>query len=418
MTIAVADLGELWYVDRSTTYNTGFTGAGSWSGTKFRAFAVEAAVEYDAVPDPYMQTRFFGAPSPLQTIKKGSLKFRMHLPGGSGSTSPGHVAILMGACTGGIQSPTLVSDICEASCTTTALKLTSHGQVAGQAVMVGTRGDGYAEGKAGVIQTIVGVNEYALSMALPGIPATGIAVRNGHTIYGSQDPPVERYIDFLGIGAYAGTGATDDPDILNMIGCSGTFTLGGLAPNETPFVEFTFLVGDWRHESYATTKALAHTTAVNGDAPAGNQYIGALCLQDTGTTTRNAISGTIDGVAFNNALVEIKSLNGANGHAGWLPSHTAGPTIGITTYWGDMPGLYNDFLNGVPKQILCQWGHQATQTIVVDAQRAFVVKLPARAEIEKNRALKLEFVCDSGQATALSTAALKLQDAPLRLHLL
>lgn len=410
---------ELKWRTRTTTFATTFTAPNdsAWTNaTKLRVHDLSADLKYDAGKDMTVQSRFHGHPKSIETIKSGTLKFKMYLEGGSATTAPTTVATLLGKVLGGIKSPTAISDTAETSSGVSNIKCATHGQVAGQAVLVGTRGDGRADGKASIIDSVL-TNEYWLRPNLPVAPNNGDAIKHGHTVY--FDGTVQNYEDFLLIGHYAGSGVTDDCDQIQMIGCSGTVAFGGFKPGELAFVEFTFNVGDWRNEAYATKASMTLTSAGSGGDPAGNQATGAFTIQDASLYTRTTVTGGDIEVNPNVTIQEVKDPNGVNGRGGFIhvPSDS-GPTCGITRYFGNMPEHYDDFTDGTAKQVVFQFGHETAKTVVIDLQRAFITSVPERVEFEKSMALKLQFEADSGQTTDESTDDYKLQDSPMRIHFL
>lgn len=417
---------EIWYQDIGSTFPSAFVAASdaSWvnSGVKLRAYDLKFDdLKHVVVADPSVQASFYGRPAPIPTLRGGiesmAVSFKMHLGGGSGTTTPTALATLLGVVMGGTKSPGAISDAAEAACTTTLVNATAHGQAIGQAVLAGTRGDGYADARVGVISAVGGVDEYTVKMAWPGAPELNAVLKNGHTIF--LDYTDESYQDLLLVGYYPGSGVTDDPDIINCMGCSGTVTFGGLAPGETPFAEFTFRVADWRNEPYASTRALATSTAETGNDPVSSRAMGAMTIGDAAASTRTTVAGGAIEINPNMTLVPIEDRNGVNGVGGWVKvPGGSGPTFGLTRYWGDMPGLYDDLVAGTAKQIMLQLGHEAQNCVAFDLQRAFLAECPTRVEYLESMGLKLMFHGDGGGATALSTADLRMQDAPFRVHLL
>ena len=421
------NLREIRYLDNSTTYTpatTGFVAANdaAWdAGTKLRVFDMDfSELKYASIKDMSMQTQFGGRNPPIPTLDGGQeqmmLKFKMHLPGGSSTTSPETVATLMGLCMGGIKSPTLITDVAEAACTITQLKLDTHGQEVGQACIVGVKGDGYADGKVGVMLTKTDANEYALAMALPGIPQVGDAVKNGHDLW--VDPTAESYQSFMLPGAYAGSGAADNSNCINIIGCSGTLAFGGFAAAEKPWVEFSFLVGQWRNEPYATTGAFTPAVSPSGDDPAGDRGIGSLTIGDAGTTTRVAVQAGDIEFDLGMALVPIIDPNGVNGIGGWIkvPSEN-GPMLSCTAYWGDQPGRRADFTAGTQKQAMLVLGHVAEATVAFELPLATVQEDPTEIDFNGKSGQRLVL---AGVALAASeaTADLRLAAADARIHIL
>ncbi len=422
------DLWEIRYLDRTTTFTTAYTAANNaaWdagTATKLRFHELDVSeLMKNAIDDPTVQTRPGGRQPPIPTLCGGvdtmQFKFKMWLEGGSSSTSPGTVATLMGDVLGGIKSPTVITDLGEAGGDADTMKLDTHGQAVGQPCIVGVLGDGACEGKVGVAKTITNANEYDLMMDLPGVPQVNDAIKNGHTVY--IDWETETYQDFLIIGGYAGSGVTDDSICMNILGCSGTLAFGGLVPNEKPWVEFTFNVGQWRPEPYATTATFSHTTAPSGGDPCGSKAIGSLTVGDLAASTRVTVQGDDLEVVLGYDLEAIRDPQGANGIGGWRKVRgETGPTMSMNAYWGDNPGRRTDFTSGTEKQVMYVCGHVAEATAVFEMQRAYYAKDPATV-VEFNRldGQNLSFLGNEGNATDRSTADYELQDAEIRISLL
>jgi len=426
MSYSPSAIKQLIYLSHSTTFPTTFTGASDseWTnnGVILRAYDIDfGELKVATVDDTAVQSRFHGRPPKIRTLRGGmepmSVKFKMHLGGGSSTTTPTPLTTLLGLVMGGIKSPTAITDAAEAGTTTTSIAATAHGQSAGQASLYGVRGDGQGDGRVGVAKTISSADAYALWMALPGAMDATDAIKNGHTLW--VDFNTQNYLSFLLLGHYEGSGATDDPDIINCTGCSGTVAFGGLAPGETPYAEFTFRVANWRSEPYASTRALDLTTAPSGDDPVSDQALGELTIGDAAATTRTTIEGGKVEIDPGMAIVPIQYRGGMNGVSGWakVPS-PAGPTFKVTRYWGDMPGLFSDFTGETAKQIMFQMGCTAQATAAFDYQNALLDEDPHRDPLDEMTAIGLVFHGDSGSATDESTADYRLQDAPLRVHLL
>jgi hypothetical protein len=416
---------EIRIIDKGSTFPTAFTPASNaaWTtATKLRVFDVDfSALDKKSEPDKTVQTRFHGRPAVIPTLTGGveqmALKFKMYFGGGSGTTSPNAIATVLGVVMGGIKSPTKIDDTAETGTTTTVIKATAHGQVVGQASLFGTRGDGNGGGKVGVMEVCTDADNYELFMALPGAPVNLDAIKNGHTVW--VDHTDESYADLLVIGHYAGSGAADDPDILNLLGCGATCTFGGFKPGELPFVEFTFLPADWRNEPYASTRALSLTTVPSGGDPVCDRSIGMLTIADSTDSVRAEVQGGEIAIDPGMKLAPIIDPNGVNGIGGWVkvPSDN-GPTLKVKRYWGDMPGLFDDFDAGTKKQVCFSLGHVAQNCVAIDMQAALLDAVPKRAEMESATAIELTFHGESGLATDESTADLRMQDAPMRIHLL
>lgn len=423
--------GELRYLDRGTTFNTAFTAAdnAAWAAgtaTKLRYYDLDlSGLTEDVVSDPAMQTRFDGRNAPIVTKKGGSFKFKMHLSGGSATTDPTTLANLMGACLGGLYSPAAISDAVEAASTATQINATAHGLKNNQAVLIGVHGDGGGGGKVSPIEDEdpnADTNAFDLQIALPAAPSADAVIKAGHSLFLKETD--ESYLDFLFIGSHSGSGATDDPDQIQMIGCAGKCSIGGLKAGETPFVEFEFFPGDWQWVNYADQASFSHTAAVSGGDPINSAAEGQFVIQDTATTTRNTIKGGDFEVDFGFDLVPIIDKNCPNDIGGWRKVRTdMGATIGVTAYWAnlaDMPGLYTDLSGGTAKQVLLQIGNTAQATMAIYAQNAYLQKLDpsTRVEYERNTGIKLNFEAAGNSVTSLASDEDRLEDAALVVCLL
>jgi hypothetical protein len=420
------DIYELRYVDKGSTFSTSFTAAdnAAWAAdtaVKLRCHDVDlSGLIEEVVKDPSVQTRFHGRNPPIRVRRTGSFKFKMHLEGGSASTDPGTVATLLGCVLGGLHSPAAISDAVEAASTATQIKATAHGLKNNEIVLIGVDGDAGADGKASPIEDEdpnSDTNAFDVQFAFPSAPAESAVIKAGHACY--VDDADESYQDFLFIGSHSGSGGTDDPDQIQMIGCSGKATIGGLGVGETPNIEFEFMVGNWQFVNYADQASFSHTTTPSGNDPVGSVEEGQFQIQDVATTMRNTIKGGNVSIDFGFDLVPIHDPGTSSRIGGWKKVRSdTGPMISISAYWAnlaDMPGLYNDFTSGTAKQVLYQLGSTAQNTVVFYAQRAYIQQIDPskRIELERNTAIELTFECNDGGVTTLASAEDKLEDAPL-----
>lgn len=399
------------------------------TATSPRVFDVDVTgLKEEIVEDGSAQTAHEGNPPPIEVRRTGSIKFKQWLEGGSSTTTATTLATLLGsgACFGGLRNPTAISDACEASCTATTLKLTSHGMEENELVLVGVRGDAAGDGRVSAIADASNANEYTLQMALSGSPAESAVVKNGHTVY--MDRSVEQYVDFLFIGTHTGTGATDDSDQIQAIGCAASsITFGGLGKGDSPFVEFEFQVSEWQWVNYADQATISHTQAKSGADPVVNSAGGSFQFQDVGTTTRNAIACDEVEITWAFNLVPIVDYNFSSCIGGFTKQPQgpgSGPTIKVKAYWAklaDMPGLYNDSTGTKQaKHVLFQLGRLTQSCVAWYMQRAFIrpVDPSRRQSLEDNTGLELEFRADTGRTTALTTDAMKLEDAAMVMTML
>jgi hypothetical protein len=417
---------ELRYIDQGTTFNKTFTAAdnAAWdAGTavKLRCFDVDlSGLTEESVKDPTVKSDFGDRNPPIAVRRAGSFKFKMHLEGGSSDTSTTPAVELLACCLGGLHNPTAAADAVEADSTTKQINATNHGYVNNETVLIGTKGDSGADGKVGVVEDEdpnSDSNSFDVQMAFPAAPAAEAVIKSGHMVY--VDETDESYQDFLFIGAHSGSGATDDPDQIQMIGCSGKASIGGLGEGETPFIEFEFMVGQWQWVNYADQASFSNLSSVQGNDPVSPIAEGQLMIQDTATTTRKTIAGGDYTIELGYDLVKIRDDNAPNKIGGWKKVRSdMGPNLTVSAYWAnlaDMPGLYNDFSNGTAKQVLLQLGNVSQGTVAFYMQNAYLQPVdPAnRVELERSTALKLVFEGNKGNATYLSSDEDRLEDAPL-----
>ncbi len=417
------DRYELRYLDRSSTFNTSFTEAdnAAWNaGTavKLRCFEVDfSGLNYEAAEDAAVQTRYHGRNPMIPLRRTGSFKFKMHLPGGQADTSADPAVTLLGAVMGGVEAPGAASDAAEAAGTTTKINLTGHSFKENQILLSGTEDDGTGDGKCAAIDDASNADYVTVSMAYPVAPAASDVMKAGTTLF--VDETDESYQDFLFIGSHAGASGTDNPDSIQCIGCSGKATIGGLAPGETPFIEFEYMVGDFQWVQYADQASFSHTSAVQGGDPVSNAEEGQLQIQDNGTSTRRTVCGGDIELDLGFDIVPIQCPGGNNGIGGFKKVRSdKGPTLSVSAYWtnlADMPGAYDDFINGTAKHVLYQIGSSNSGVVCAYMQKAYTqpVDPAARVELERNTAIRLTFEADSGNSTLLASSDDKLQDAPL-----
>jgi hypothetical protein len=416
------DRGELFYKeDGGAGFPTAFFTPSSWTGgaIKLKFFDFDHSnLKWHFIGDSAVQNAFEGHPPPHKTYRYGSFKFKMWLEGGSDTITAGTLAVLIGHILGGIKSPAAITDAVEAAATATNITATAHGMDENDLVLVGVRGDSGGDGRLVAIEDATSsADDYDVQIALPAAPAASDVLKNGHQVW--VDWTDESYLDFLFIGSDPGSGGTDDPWQIQMIGCQAKITIGGLGLDEKPFVEFEVFVGDWQFVADADKATLDPTAAANGDDPVDGQQSGSLLLQDAGTTTRQTVSGDEYSVSWGYDLMMVKDLNNNNRCGGWKKVRAEAPMIGFKSYWSalaDMPGLYNDSINDTAKQVLLQLGHVAESTVGFYMQNATMDRPidPSSVQpIDQQTALALNFRGSTGGATDLATDAKKQEDAAM-----
>jgi hypothetical protein len=418
-------LQELWYKDLAAVRSASATAASTFvaTATKLAAFDVNVSgLKQEVVADKTIQTAPDGKPGSIHARRIGEVSFKMWLEGGrTATTSPGALATLLGAAMGGLHNPAAIDDAAEAGSTATVIVAAAHGLVENEGVLVGVVGDGRGGGKVSFVKdaTATGAGDYELQLALPVAPNAADVLKNGHTLF--LDYTDESYMDFLFVGSHVGTGATNDPDSVQAIGCSlSAVTFGGFDEGAA-WVEMTFKCADWAWVAYASQTTFAHTTDGAGAGPVSGSEAGSLLLQDAGTTTRKQVAAGGIEITLPIGLQMKRDNNYSNGCGGWVKLPNApgvGPTIKFQAYWADlvdMPGLFADSAARTKKQCLFQVGSTAQQVVAFYMQEATLAPVApdVRGSLEESTALTLTLLGDSGRATDLSDATDRLRDASL-----
>ena len=414
-----ANIRELRYRN-GTSLNQAFTAAnnGAWDpGTAYK-LAVTAfdasGLEYQSQPSPILQQHILAAPANVPTIKAGSVKFSTYLGGGSANTTANAEATLMSLILGGLASPVgSKTATLDNAGTHTAIKLYSTGfgakVVAGQAVLVGTRGDGRGNGEVRRI-TGEGTDYIDISPALPAAPADNDVCVISHTAY-VDVTTTQQYIDLLAIGF-------ESTDVLNMLGCMGSFGFSGLnvGGGEIPLIDYDLRVAHWREESSGgTVDALTPGTAMVGSSPPVTLGQGAFILSDAGSTTlkkyKIADLGIAPGITYE-AVPDLNGINGIGAYGKVQGRATANFSVLIDGSDADiLPGLYDDFSASTGKQLIAQFGHVAGKCCAIDMEAFYFDGSPKRAAVGALAALAVTGHADIG---ASSSTTLTL--SPFRAH--
>jgi hypothetical protein len=381
MGISPDAIGEFRYLV-SNTMNLTHTApdAAGWdigTSVKLRVHNLDKSqLAYETVPDPSIQQRARERPANIETTYTTALSFDCYLEGANTNyqvTNP--IELVISEIMGGVAQPaSMRTDAAEAGGDTVTLKAVAHGMLVGQAVLVGTRGDGKGGGQVCLIDSVADVNTIGLAHATAVAAAATDAIVYGTTCYWNTDVA---YFDFL----YVGRDSTS-PDQFQTLGCVGNFTIetaeGGL-----PVAKFSFQGADWREVDTGDKETLDTSTAMSGDGPAADRNIGGFYIQDHGTTTRNTMQVANVMISANIEYAPIPDLNGVNGIGGFVKTVSA-PTLEFDALYGDtdvMPGLEDDLHNGTAKQVLIQYGHAAANCVAVDFPMAYVDSV-VRTEVE------------------------------------
>ena len=392
------------------TFNTTFTDADAagWAAdTAYKLGAVEvdaSGVRHEGIVSEVIQGRLAGAPKNILGLKTGSIKVGMYAGRGSADTTAPMMATILQAVIGGLTSPDPKTDLCEADCTTTTIKATAHGNVVGQCVLVGVRGDARGNGEVRRIAT-VDTNEYTLDMALSAAPNEGDAIVNSHTAY-LDATQAQKYMDLLCIGYTAA-------NQWQAIGCNGPFSIEGLGIGEIPRLVFDLMFGDYQRVGAGELDQLEPSQASLGlDAPA-NKALGGFFVQNYGVTTR----ATFDGGEFSidpAVMYEpVEDRNGVNGRGG-LRKTGIRPAIEFVTHFStDMPGLKDDWEAGTAKQLLWQFGCTAQNCFAISVPKFYLDEAPVDNPINNLEGVK---IVGHAEEPTVSSPAVELESASISFH--
>jgi len=409
--MGISSLREL-RVKIGTTFNTSFTNAAAtdWNtdnSTKIRATEIDTTgLVQEGLEDETVQARKYAKKSPHPGLRKGSVKFTMYADGAPSGVTAGGLGNLLEAAMGGIQNPTNArSTTAAASVSSTNISINSADTyaVAGQAVLVGTKGDGRGGGEVKIIDE-VGVNFVSVWPACAGTPLLGDSIVFSTTAY-LDDDSAKNYVDGLIIG-------DDSADQRQWIGGSPVFTVEGTAPGELPTVSFDFTVGDHQYvEASGDRASFDHAAAVTGGDPAHERAIGLVHIGDSLATARTSRQVGDISISPSLELFEKPEPGGVNGVGG----HERAPAVPememSLLFDQDMPGLSQDFNAGTAKSAIVQFGYHPAGTFAVEMQRCFLADLPRRDDLDGLTVSKIKIRADEDYSvgnTDLNRSALRI----------
>ena len=364
----------------STTFQTVFANAATTYWNTDNAVKLELTA-YDAtglvqegLEDPTLQTRLHQKGAPTPGLSKGELTFSTYLTGAETDLTGGAVPNMLRAIVGGRTAPTNARSTTATGGTTTNITLDAANSyvVAGQAVLVGVRGDGRGMGEARPINA-VGTGWVGLTFAINAAASSGDALVFSDTIH-LDETGNQEYFETLAIGAAAA-------DQRQTIGAGATFEVGGMGMGERPTVDVTLAASDHRHVPVSDQSSFTHGTAPSGGTPAFSKAIGLFHMGDHGDTTRTAYKAGDFTFTPGLELEEQPDLAGVNG-VGGLEQIMTTPTLEATLlYDQDMLGLKADFDAQTAKAGLLQLGHEATKAVAIELPKCYVDNLPEDAVI-------------------------------------
>jgi|1_EtaG_2_1085319.scaffolds.fasta_scaffold09729_2 hypothetical protein len=373
----------------STTFQTSFTNAATayWgvsSAVKLELTAYDASgLVQEGLPDETLKTRLHEKGAPTVGLSKGELSFSTYLTGAESDLDTGPVVNLLRTVVGGITEATNArgSTVTSGS-TTTNIAITSANTyaVAGQAVLIGTRGDGRGGGEVRPINA-TGADWATVSFAFTGAPSSGDAVVFSDTVH-YDESAAQEYIETLSIGH-------STADQRQTIGGAGTFEIGGTAVGERPTVDVTVACSDHKHVAADSRASFTHDDDPASGTPAFNKSIGMFHLGDYGAAARTCWKAGEFSFSPGMEIEELPCPCGNNGVGGYEQVMSV-PTMEVTLlYDEDMLGLKTDYDNGTEKTAMLQLGTAATKTAAIELTSCFIDNLPEDSVIGNLAGVKI-----------------------------
>lgn len=391
-----------------TTFLTAYTAANdaSWAAGTANKLRVQACdmggLEYKGLEDASLQTSMWAKPPNIPSLRVGDIKLSMFAPSGSANTTADPIATLMSLIMGGLSNPATKTLSAAAGSTTTTVECVGHGILAGQAVLLGTRGDGRGDGEVRIV-TSVTTDDFTIGMATRQALSASDAIVVGHSTY-LDDSTSQQYLSLLIIGA-------DTGDQVQALNAMGGFKLKGVNPGELLSLDMDLKVADW--QLVTANPASLSTAAYLGNHPPADRGLGGFFINDVGTTTRVAMKlGSIDidpGLIY----APVNDPTGLNGIGSWIkmPSH---PKLSFNAIFAEgMPGLYGDFANTtqVAKHVVFQWGCSAQRCFAASLPRLWIDESPGWTDMNGLQGAKV--VAHGDENTVVTT---KLLGSPIVFH--
>ena len=375
---------------------------------KLRVVAFDdSGLTQEGLPDETLQTRLRGKPAPFAGLRKGSMKFSVHLPGRASNTTPPQ-ATLIQQFTGAIWTPTnaagAVVGAGTMSTTNVALASANTYTAVGAAVLVGTRGDARGSGEVKIVSS-VDAGGIQFTSACRAAPAAADALVFGTTVY-CDETAAMAYIDTLSVGH-------NGNDQRQTIGAAGTFGISGTGIGEIPKIDVDLMVSDHRWVPTDEQTSFVHATSPDGSDPAYQRGTGMLQIWNTSGDTARAVYSAGE-ITINPGLVieEIPDPLGPNGVGGFcrMPG-AATAEMTVIHDSADMPGMVDDFEDQVEKSLLLQFGHEIYLCAAIDMPNVHLTKLPEAGALNGLSGVKIGFEADDNY-----TAGSELASSPIRFH--
>jgi len=404
--MALVNLRDLQVHDADES-SFGVDESGSFSARSVRCVAPpKLTVDRQALANPAIRQRLAAQLAPILGLKNASkLALAVALRGTGTAAGDGVGALgaadlaecqLLENAFGG-ESKGTGTDVNDVAATTTGCTVTSAAGLAeGQAVLV-TLSTGL---EATVISDITG-NDLTFSRALSAAPADEAVIYAGTTYYPSET--LAGSLQFQGIGS--------EDQYFRMLGCQvGSFKIGNLNPGQLPQLDYDIMAASWAEKSGASLADASYSNTVNPPIPG---YASTLMAVDVGSSTRTVIN-------YNTLTLDpgitAEKIPGASGAVEGVQAYGRSgiaPKLELTTNPHAAAWL-TDFEGPTAKQVHLQLGSTAGQTVLIEMQNAYLVKVPERAAINSQLGIKL--VLEGRELTTIATT--ELARAALRVHLL
>jgi len=355
------------------------------TATKLRVTVYDdSGLVQEGLEDESLQTRMHAKDAPYEGLRGGTIKLAGYLGGAHANVDWSVGAIIANALLGGCVNPTTARSTVVIAGTITTLNIPYDASlanvVAGQAMLLGTRGDGRGGGEVKPIASVT-ANAAQLDVAAAVAPNAGDAIVFSTTAYLDEDV-AQTYIDGLGIGH-----ATADQR--QWIGGAGGLSITGLVPGEAPVMETELMVGDHQYVPTGDRTTLSHAVSPQGNDPATERGLGMFQVSDHDSTTRTLVKGgdiTFESGVAVEAFPNHAGLNGLGGFQR-IPGV---PKMEFTLlYDEDMLGLRDDFTGQTAKLIIYQTGTSATQTAAIEFPKAYLAAAPVPAALGNVSGVKI-----------------------------
>lgn len=374
----------------------------------------ESGLKQDGLEDVAIQTRHYDKPAPIPGLRVGTLKLSMPAGGEYSNIMTNPAMNILSVALGGIALPTSQRSATVAATsggTTTNIPVATASTfvVAGQAILLGVRGDGRGNGE---VRPIANVGTTYVTAAYPfsAAPASGDPVIFSTTVYPNGEA-TQLYLHTLGLG-HATTDQTQ------TISGSATAKLSKLGVGELPQFDFEISPADWRPVPTTDRTTASQSAAYRGTPPAFDKSIGFFHFDDLTAQTRNVKQGGDFSVDFGVKCEAIPAPGGVNGIGDWckqpgVPSAEfkivrARPSS-VTDE--DMPGISDDFTAQTAKRAMFQFGHSNGKCLAIEFPMAYIAERPTTDTLGAFSAIKVKI-----HGAENSVATTNIEKASVRIH--